>query len=97
MGVDNIDYTKKENQTFKNWFVFCTITNKHIPFALLGLVLTALQITKAATVYDWLMGAFADGTFSGVFTSMFLPVPFLIFFFAAFLGCYKHWKLVCKK
>lgn len=79
MGRIVIDYTQKENQTFKNWFVFCTVTNKHIPFALLGLVLTSLQIINVATVYDWLMGAFLDGTFSGIFTSMFYLYRFLYF------------------
>lgn len=93
--VKNIDYTKKENQTFKNWFWFC-MSNLWIPLSVLGLTLLTLQITYISTILGWIKDSFIEeGFFTGVFVCAFMPIPFLIAFLSIMKGCVQHWQDVC--
>ena len=94
VDISKIDYTKKENQTFKNWFVFCMV-NLWIPITFVGLVLTILEFTYFNTVLGWISEAFNEGVGTGIFVTLFLPLPLAIFGITAYKGLYQHWNDVC--
>ena len=92
-SIKNIDYTKKENQTFKHWFLFC-MANLWLPIALIGLTLLVLELVFFRTVTEWVLEAYAEGTGNGIFVTPFLFLPLTMFGVTAYKGCYKQWKLV---
>lgn len=94
--VKNIDYTKKENQTFNNWFWFC-MSNLWLPLFVVFFTLLTLQIIYFGTVLDWVLEAYAESTGTGIFVSFFMFLPILGSFLLARKGLWKHWKYVCSK
>lgn len=86
-------YKKKENHTFKNWFWFC-ILNLWLPITLVGLALSIAEIVCFREVMQSVGEAYQEGIGTGIFISIFIPIPFLIFSLTAYKGCYKHWKYV---
>jgi hypothetical protein len=94
MDVRNIDYTKKENQTFKNWFWFC-VSNWWLQITLVGLTLLVLQIIYLQTYIGWVAEAYQEDTFSGIFVSLSIPFPLAMFAIPAYKGCFQHWDDVC--
>jgi len=93
IDIGKIDYTKKENQTFKNWFVFCMV-NLWLPITFIGFILSVLEFVYFDTVREWISEAFDQGVGTGIFVTLFLPIPLVIFGLTAYKGCYRHWKLV---
>ncbi len=93
--VKDMDYTKKENQTFKNWFLFC-VSNWWLQITLVGLILTILELFYIKTVMIWIRDAFSQGTFTGIFTCIFLPLPLAIFGITVYKGCIQHWLDTCR-
>ena len=93
-SIKKIDYTKEENQNFKQWFKFCMI-NLWLPITFVGFSLLSLEIVYFRTVMEWVGESYAESLGTGLFVTPFLFLPLAIFGITAYKGCYKHWKFVC--
>ena len=94
MKIKDIDFTKKENQTFKNWFWFC-MSNLWIPIVVVSGVLLGLELAYLQTVIGWLMESYDEGIGTGLFVTPFLFIPLTIFSVTIYKGLYQHWNDVC--
>lgn len=77
MNLDNIDFTKKENQTLKNWFLLMW-GNNYIFLFILG-----IAFTVAGIYYSDL---------SESITYVFLSIPILSCIAIAYKGFYQYWN-----
>lgn len=76
MDIYKIDYTKKENQTFKKWFKLMFFSG-YLPLFILGIVMTiALGLTKLENKSDYI----------------FMIIPILVSLVVGYKGLYQYWN-----
>ena len=92
--VDNTDYTKPENQNFKEWVMFC-ISNLWIPLEIIFGTALIVQLCYLKTVIGWVADAFADDIASGCFLCPFTLIPLAGTIIVAYKGLYQHFNDVC--
>jgi len=90
MKISKIDFTKKENQTFKNWFKLMW-SNGYIQLFPLGITMIIYSIVK------WFEFDFIEILgleFNGAWTMFLLGI--FMSFFLAYKGFYQFWKDIKK-
>ena len=91
MDLSKIDFTKKENQTFKNWFALMN-KNGYIAGFVLAFVATIWCIIKSDTFYD--IDLWGDVSINGFY--IMLTMGLSIMLLIAHQGFYKFWNYIKK-
>lgn len=90
LDIKKIDFTKKENQTLRNWFAL-QWQDKNILYFLPFITLLTLQLINLETVWGWLIEAYNDSTMTGIFVTPFMLLPLAGVLIIAYKGFYQFW------